>query len=316
MEKISVNVKLFLFLIVLPIEEHLIKQKERFALRKKWTIGLTSASLALVLAACSDPAEPVDGSNEKENSDLTLEQVFNKSVQAGEDLTSMEAVIQMNQNLTLPGEEMELTTESTIEMDMVLEPMALYQKVETTGDGMMQSDEAMTVESYLTDDGFFMYDFTTDQWNKLPKEMSDQIIQLSNSQNQPNEQLKALEPFKDDFTFEQDDSSYILTLNASGEKFSELLLDQTSEMMPDLGMGMSAEELFKDTTFEDVMYEIVIDKESFLPSRLDMDMTMIMTMEGESLEIEQQSETVYENFNTIDEITVPQEILDSAVETQ
>ncbi|WP_052477149.1 DUF6612 family protein [Jeotgalibacillus campisalis] len=285
-------------------------------MRKKWTIGLTSASLALVLAACSDPAEPVDGSNEKENSDLTLEQVFNKSVQAGEDLTSMEAVIQMNQNLTLPGEEMELTTESTIEMDMVLEPMALYQKVETTGDGMMQSDEAMTVESYLTDDGFFMYDFTTDQWNKLPKEMSDQIIQLSNSQNQPNEQLKALEPFKDDFTFEQDDSSYILTLNASGEKFSELLLDQTSEMMPDLGMGMSAEELFKDTTFEDVMYEIVIDKESFLPSRLDMDMTMIMTMEGESLEIEQQSETVYENFNTIDEITVPQEILDSAVETQ
>ncbi|MDG5473560.1 hypothetical protein P6709_17610 [Jeotgalibacillus sp. ET6] len=285
-------------------------------MRKKWTIGLTSASLALVLAACSDTADPVDGTDENESSDLTLEEVYEKSVQAGEDISSMEAVIQMNQNLTIPGEEMEMKTNSTIDMDMVLEPLALYQKVETTGEGMMESEEAMTVESYLTEDGFYMYDAASEQWTKLPKEMSDEIIQLSNSQNQPNEQLKALEPFMEDFSFEQDDSSYILTLNASGEKFSEFLIEQASETMPDLGMGMSAEELFKDTQFEDVMYEIEIDKETFLPSRLDMDMTMIMTMQGESLEIEQQSETVYENFNTIDEITVPQEVLDSAVETQ
>ncbi|MGD7044353.1 DUF6612 family protein [Jeotgalibacillus proteolyticus] len=285
-------------------------------MRKKWTIGLTSASLALVLAACSDTADPVDGSDENENSDLTLEEVYEKSVQAGEDISSMEAVIQMDQNLTIPSEEMEMKTASTIEMDMVLEPLALYQKVETTGEGMMESEEAMTVESYLTEDGFYMYDAASEQWTKLPKEMSDEIIQLSNSQNQPNEQLKALEPFMEDFSFEQDDSSYILTLNASGEKFSEFLIEQASETMPDLGMGMSAEELFEDTQFEDVMYEIEIDKETFLPSRLDMDMTMIMTMQGESLEIDQQTETVYENFNTIDEITVPQEVLDSAVETQ
>ncbi|PPA71744.1 DUF6612 family protein [Jeotgalibacillus proteolyticus] len=291
----------------------------------KWKLGIGAASLALILAACQDTAQPVDGeegntdsdsnSDESSNSELTLEEVFAKSIEAGEDVNSMKAEMTLDQDMTIPNEDLTVTTASDIQMDMVMEPLGLYQESVTTSDQMGETEE-IQAEVYFTEEGFFMYDTASDQWMKLPTEMSDELLQMSDAQSNPNEQLRDLEQFTDDFTFEQDDSSYILTLNASGEKFSEFLREQAKEQMPDTGTDESMDELFSDVDFEDVMYKIFIDKETFLPSSLTMDMTMVMEMEGESLTLVQNTEANYLEYNHMDEITIPQEVLDTATEVQ
>lgn len=286
-------------------------------MKHKRILGVTAASLALFVSACSSTAEPVNGneSNESSDSDLTLEEVFSKSVEAGEKISSLKVDMTMDQNTVIPGEDTPINTVSDVQMEMVVEPLGLYQKAVTSAEGLTEGEEPMTVESYLTEEGFFMYDFMEDQWMKLPADMSDQIIEMSKAQGNPNEQLKSLEQFTDDFTFEQDESSYILTLNASGEKFREFLIEQTKDMMPEMGLGSEMDDVFQDISFEDVNYEIEIDKETFLPSQLDTDLTMTMDVEGESIQLEQKTESMYKEYNTIDSIEVPDEIIENAVES-
>ncbi|TFD98151.1 DUF6612 family protein [Jeotgalibacillus sp. R-1-5s-1] len=284
---------------------------------KKWPIYAASASLALLLAACSDSAEPTEGTEEA--SDMTLQEVFEKSIEASNDISSLKSTMNIDQTMTISGEDMTFNTISNSDVEMTADPLAMYQ-VTTTSMSGEGAEEAMLpeteMESYITQDGFFMYDPASEQWMKFPQEMSDQFLQMSEQQSDPAAQIEALEPFMDDFTFEQNDSSYILTLNASGEKFSEFLIDQAGEMMPDMGMGMSVEELFETTTFEDVKYEIVISKDDYLMESLVLDMTMNMDMEGETMSIKQHLESDYTEYNTVDEITVPQEVLDNAVEME
>jgi len=297
-------------------------------------LTVSTASLALIIAGCSMTADPVETEAQPEDaaapaeenqsedtqteasneSDQTLQEVFEKSIEAGESITSLKAVIDMDQVMTSPElpEPMLSTTSSDVEM--VLDPIGLYQVMEVTDPSM--GTDPITSEQYLTADGFFVYDSQSDQWLKLPTEMSDQIIEMSETQSNPNEQLKGLEQFADDFTFEQDDSSFILTLNASGEKFSEFLMEQAKNNVPELGVGMSADELFEGIQFEDVMYKIVIDKETYLPSALDMDLTMVMSLDGESLEMEQTMTSVYNEYNTIDEIALPEEVKSNAIDMQ
>ncbi|TDL34179.1 hypothetical protein E2R51_00205 [Jeotgalibacillus sp. S-D1] len=286
-------------------------------MNRKLTLGVAAASLALFVSACSSTAEPVnsDTSNKASDSDLTLEEVFAKSVEAGEEITSVNVDMSVDQNTVIPGEDTSIKTSSDVEMEMVVEPLGLHQKAVTSAEGLTEGEEPITVESYLTEEGFFMYDFMEDQWMKLPADMSDQIIEMSKTQGNPNEQLKSLEQFTDDFTFEQDESSYILTLNASGEKFREFLIEQTENMMPEMGLGSEMEEVFQDTSFEDVIYEIVIDKETFLPSQLETSLIMTMDVEGESLQLEQNTESTYKEYNTIDSIEVPDEVIENAVES-
>jgi hypothetical protein len=65
----------------------------------------------------------------------------------------------------------------------------------------------------------------------LPSETYDQIAQMSEQQSNPSEQLKQLEAFKDDFTFEQTESEYVLELSTAGEKFNALIEEKLNQVM-------------------------------------------------------------------------------------
>ncbi|TFD98249.1 DUF6612 family protein [Jeotgalibacillus salarius] len=281
----------------------------------KKSLLLSTAALTLTLAACTETAEPAEGS--KDTSSMTLEEVYSMALEKNNEIESVKSSAILNQAVIMGSEDETIHTTSEIDMTVVSNPLTLHQ-VNTTemsgGEGTEAPNQSFTVESYMTEDGFYMQDPASSQWLKMPAEMSDQLIQMSHSQSNPGSELENLEAYIEDFTFEQNDDSFILTLNASGEKFSDMLIEQTGELMPDLGLGIPAETLFKDTTFEDVLYVITLDKESFLIESLDLDMTMNMNFAEQSMKIEQNLESDYTDYNAIDEITVPQEVIDSAEE--
>lgn len=276
--------------------------------------------LIFMLAACNQTAEPVNNSQEEdketeevkeEKSELTLEEVFEKTTAASEELKSFSVVMDMTQEMSSDQEEaLNMTIQSNIEMDAVTDPMAFHQKMKMA----MAEGEEFETESYFSQDGMFMHDPSSGQWMKFPQDMTDVFLQMADQQqSNPADQLKQLEKFVDDFTFEQDDNQFILKLKASGDKFSDFLKETAVQSLPP---ELAQDEVLNNMNITSIDYEIYIDKKTFYPSALNMNMEMAMTIEEQTINMKQQMKGEYKGYNEIDAITVPQEVLDSAVEMQ
>ncbi len=274
---------------------------------KKWKVLLAATALTLGLAACNETAEPKESST-TEKSEMTLQEVYAKSIEVSEQLTSMSAQVILDQKMSMPGEG-EMTLLSDLNMDFVIEPMQLYQKGTTSMSMGEGNTESMDIEAYMTNDAFYMFEGNSKQWMKMPLDMAEMMGTAE--QTTPADQLEMLEEYIDEFTFEQDDESYILTMNASGEKFTNLIREQVQEAM----QGMAEdEELNMDYNINSLNYLIHIDKESYQTTKVDMVMDMDLTMDGESAHMVQDIKATYSNFNEVDNIAVPQEVIDSAIE--
>ena len=283
---------------------------------KKFFIGATIGVAAISLAACGDGATPTDGTTAK--SDLTLEQVFDKAMERQENLQSTKATMTMEQGttMTIEGEEVHMTSSTNMDMSMTAKPLALI------ADGTMSmtmADEEETLEMplkmYLTEeDGFYMNDVMGEGWLKLPNDMYKDMLAQAGANADASEQLKQLEPFIDDFTFEQTDAAYVLTLNAIGEEFHELILDQVTGTMAQQ-LGEEGQSLFEGIQFEDAKYIITIDKKTFDITKMDLDFVMTMDVEGVIAKANTTSTIIYSDFDSVDTITIPQDVLDTAVES-
>jgi hypothetical protein len=294
------------------------KWEEGVCKLKKTLSVLFTSLLVFMLAACNQTATTVNESPEtkeedknENTSELTLEQVMTNSMEASEEMKSFVVQMDMKQEMTAPEQTEAINMESTIDMKVVTEPMTLYQKMDMKMNDV-GADNALSTETYFSADGIYILDPAANQWMKFPKEMSDQLMQLSNQQTNPAEEIKKLQQFVDDFTFEQDEQNYILKLNASGDKFTEFIKETVKETFPqELSAGV---DMFNNMKINEVKYEIFIDKETFYPTSLNTVMDMEVTAEGQTLKMKQNMEGQYSDFNTIEEVKVPQEVIDNAVE--
>lgn len=285
---------------------------------KKAISIIFGAMLMLMLAACSETAEPVEKEAEQgqgttaekkkadkeKESDLTLEEVFKKTEEANKDLKSFKSKMNMKQTVDAAGEKQEIN--SDIDMEFVTEPMALHQKMTMSIEG-----EKQEIDAYLTKEGFYMYEPNEKMWIKLPEEFSGQILQMSEGQTNPSGQLDQLKEFVDEFDFKQDDKNYILTLKASGEKFDQFLKDSVKETMPP---EMQAEEMMGDMKFNKVEYELLIDKETFYLNALNMVTDMDTEVEGQKINMNMDMKSTYSGYNEVKNIEIPKEALENAQE--
>lgn len=275
---------------------------------KKWTALLSVATLSLGLAACNETATPVQEKEVTETSKLTLQEVYDKSMKASEELKSVKGSIDMKQTMNI--EEMTFDIKSVMDMEYIIEPMQMHQKGTTTmmgvGDGGESQETEM--ETYMMEDAMYVYEGTTAQWMKFPQEMVDQMMSTT-KQTDPATQLEPLQEYLEKVEFEQDDENYILTLEGSGEEFTSLVQDQVDEALQSL---TTIENVSLDFTIHSVDYLVHIDKESFQTNKLDVVIDMDMSMDGEMINLNMDAKTNFSKFNEIDEIVVPKEVIDSA----
>jgi len=288
---------------------------------KKTLSVVFAALLMFMLAACdqtakttNEEAEPTEESTKKENtSELTLEEVMTKSMEASESVKSFAVKMDMTQEMSATEQTEAIDMDSTIDMKVVTNPMTLYQKMDMNMNEA-GAENTYTTETYFSPDGIFVFDSSTNQWMTFPKEMSDQLMQTSTQETNPAEELKKLQQFVDDFTFEQDDKSFILKLNASGEKFTDFIKETVEQTLPqDLYAGG---EVLNNMKINEIKYEIHINKETYYPTSLNTVMDMEITAEGETVKLKQNMEGTYTDYNKIEEVKVPQEVIDNAVEME
>ena len=278
---------------------------------KKSYFLATSALAVFALAACSDTAAPVTGTQDESN--LTLQEVFDKAIERQESLNSVHAVVKMDQEMEMDfdGQAMNFTTASNFEMDAQQSPLAMFMKGTVAmdmGGEMME----MPLEMYMTEaDGFYMFNAETNEWMKLPDEQYEQMLAQTGAQADATEQLEQLKQFVDDFEFKQDDKNYLLTLHIKGEKFKEFMIGQLGT-----SLGESTElsgDMLESMAFEDSKYDLIISKETFDTEEINMDLTMLMDMEGQQTKITNDANIKYSQFDELDEINVPNEVKNKAV---
>lgn len=274
---------------------------------------LAVGTLALTFAACNSSATPTKDTTEK--SKLTLEQVYDKAVDRQADIKSASANMDMTQVTKVgAGEEaMEFSINSKMEMDIIVDPLAMHLSGSMSMPDMMsegQETTDMPIEMYMKKDaGLFMKDVTTDSWLKLPDENFDAILDQTAASADAKEQLEQLKKFIKDFTFEQTDKEYVLTLEAKGDKFKELIDSEINKSMQDMGLE---ENPMDQLTIEKINYVLHIDKKTFDTNKMDMNFDLKMAVEGDELLMNTKSVVTYTDFNHLKTIDIPQNIVDNA----
>lgn len=288
-----------------------------FGVNNKVTRGQLATFIVNALETTSTETQP---------SSLTEEEVFSKALAKQLDVKSMKATMTMTQAIEMSeGKETFKTNTSTkMTMDAVVDPMQFFIEG-TIAMTEPESGEAieMPLKMYMTaKDGMYMYEATEGAWMKFPSEMFNSILDQAGVQVSAADQIEMLKEFAKDFTMQETNSAYILTLNADGEKFSQLIKEQVAAVLPTLESGLESDEatkaemeaLFNNMSFDNVKYQVTIDKQSFDIKNIVMDMTLGMAMEGVKMKIDQKSNITYDEYNTISTITIPQEVLDNAKE--
>ncbi len=274
---------------------------------------LAVGTLALTLAACNSSATPTKDTTKTSN--LTLEQVYDKAVDRQSDIKSASANLDMTQVTKVgSGEEaMEFSINSKMEMDIIVDPLAMHLSGPMSMPDMMsegQETTDMPIEMYMKKDaGLFMKDVTTDSWLKLPDENFDAILDQTAASADAKEQLEQLKKFINDFTFEQTDKEYVLTLEAKGDKFKELIDSEINKSIEDMGLE---ENPMDQLTIEKINYVLHIDKETFDTKKMDMNFDLKMAVEGDELLMNTKSVVTYTDFNHLKTIDIPQSIVDNA----
>ena len=286
---------------------------------KKWLQGIGIGALALGLAACGSAAEPKTDSATGEKvevtnkSDMTAQEVYSKAMAVSDEVKSMHAVMDIDQTMTIPGQDMTLDSKINMDMDMIMEPMAMYQKMKMDMGELGASD----MELYMTEAGFFMHDEEMDQWIQMPNDMYEEMMEGMGGETDPTLDMKMFKEFQDDFKFEQTNDEYILTLNASGDKLNGLIKQLIGDAMPiDGAMSEEEAEVFDNMDVKSLDLTIYIDKKTFYTNAFDMDMDLTMKVEEEEMHMVQKMKSVMTKINEVDEIVIPQKVLDEAVDLE
>lgn len=267
---------------------------------KKITVGFMIL-LITVLAACGNSESAKD--------------VYLKAVEAGENMESAELDMVLSQ--TIEGDPMLGTIVMDIDTkaSLTLDPLAMHQKGSVLMDMQGVSIET-DMEMYVTETELYMYESMSETWMKMDSSMMP--LDMLNMEQSPGEQLDMLESFIDDVEFTEEEDYYVYKFDGAGEEFEELSqelikLQVGEETFADLGADIT--EVLENMTIHSIFYEIHIDKTTYDTQKVISTMDFDVNMEGEEpLSLQQEMTATYTGINTIDQIEVPQEVIDAAEE--
>ena len=300
----------------------------------KKLLTLMMAMLIVVLVACADSSstdstetddtgdvETSEGAEDVENEEsdaapeITLEEVYEKAIERQNEINSMSADIVMDQNIVLDesGETFEMKSNSNLQSDFTIDPVASYMHGTVTAfDPMSEQEIELETEMYMLEDAFYMYDSEGDQWLEFPLEEMEAVLGQSAQQIDATEQLELLESIISEFSLEEEGDEYILKLDAAEDKFTEFVIEEMKALQS-VGITEAEEDIVNLINYDKVSYVLKINKDTYDMTAMDLVLNMTLEEGDESLVMNTDTKITFSNFDGIDAIEVPQEVVDEAV---
>lgn len=252
-----------------------------------------------------------DGNNaegsttEEKEKEQTAGEILEKSTEIMNNMSSYSMEFEINQEINSATEGMMLSA-STMEVEVTQNPFSLYQLTSTVLEDDTGASEEVDIEIYIANDGAYYYDAFEENWLRIPREYALQMDGFKDMQGKMFDEISMLKAYSEDFVLTEENGSYVLTFESEGEKATELIKlvnGITNSNLPD-----------EEVTVNQFHYQIHIEKESFHLVKMDIFMDMEMDSDGGVVTVVQEVISNYSNFNDVDEIVVPQEIVDAATE--
>ncbi|MGP4074277.1 DUF6612 family protein [Halobacillus sp. K22] len=236
--------------------------------------------------------------------EMSAEELFKKSNEAMMELDSYTVRSIMEQRMPMQGTEQIISTES--KADITLDPFAMHQTVTTS----LPESEELKLESYWTKEGFYQQN-PEGGWVKFeedfPMSQSD-IKEMMSAQSQ----VTQASEFAEDMSVEEAEGSYVVSYEGDGEKLLKASQQLFQTSMDDEEMAKMMEEMMDQMTINELSYEVTIDKENHYMTGMMMKLDMDMEVEGNTTNMIQTFDMSIDNFNGVETITIPEQILDNA----
>ncbi|UVI31067.1 DUF6612 family protein [Paenibacillus spongiae] len=294
---------------------------------KKLTAGLLAAILALGLTACGSK-EPVESNagngnkggnaeqttgaggnsanaNKETGSLPTVDELISKTTDASIALKSFSMDAAINQNITMAqgDQKQEQKIDMKMKTDIIKEPMAIYQEIQMQ---MPDQQGNQTITQYITEDG--IYSGTNGSWVKLPNEMKDQMMASLSGSMKPEAQLEQFKTIAKDMKITEEGSEYVMSADLSGDSMKEMA---KSLMSQSGGANEQVAAMLDAMNIKNIKITYGVNKETYLPTKSDVSMTMDMEQEGQSISLDMVMTSTFSKHNEVAEIKVPEEALNA-----
>ncbi|SDC13526.1 DUF6612 family protein [Shouchella lonarensis] len=277
---------------------------------KKIFMTTTVFTSIVALAACGDNV-PTDGEGtaKKEGSNaLDAASILMKSQDAMEEVKNLQINTDAKAEVGIgdgkPG--MSMGINASLIQNVSLDPAALYQEMTATVVG-----EEIKNEQYVTDKGIYLKDQWTDQWTVV--EDDDEMMEMTPFDGfDYSEYLDVLVKFVNYLSYEEKEDVYVVKIDAVDEALEEIAkeFDFEEGLLNDSGLTKEELDAF---SFSDFSLALSINKDTFMQERIQLDMKMEGKAEDFTLSVNMTSDSKLSKFNKVDQIDVPQDVIDAAI---
>ncbi|WP_085522189.1 DUF6612 family protein [Tuberibacillus sp. Marseille-P3662] len=257
-------------------------------------------ALSLTLAGCGGKA-------------LQAKEVLEKAADASKDLDNYQMNADITMNMDAAGQSMK--TQANLTSQIQNKPMLAHMTMKTN-----LQNQSLKTDMYMTKDQLYMQNKQqSKQWMKIKNPSSQQMEAMKNQNIDPAENLKKLKKYVDEFDMKEKDGEYVLSMTAKGDKVKEFYNDVAAKAMPQTTSQL--QNVMDNMTFEDIKYTYHVNKDTYYPESMDMDMTLSVAGDenqsndqSSNMELNQTMTMTFSKFNELDDISIPKKVKDNAKE--
>ena len=220
----------------------------------------------------------------KEDAKINKEEVLKKAAEVANDIKSGNKLV--NTIMEIKGG---VTVEYIIDSSIIIEPFSMKLTLEQKG-------QDAKVTTFVKDGIMYMSNPVNNTWEKQEATF-EAIEQFKNSLDTSTEIYNTLKDHLDKVDIKEKDGNYVISVPKNSDFIKESLKEQMNSIV-----GQNT-----DLKPNNATLEYIIDKETYFTKSLVL--TFDAEVQGQKLKAK--TETTFSNINSVEEITVPEEALNS-----
>lgn len=283
----------------------------------KKTGWIVSLLFALLLAGCGQNTAADEEKDNKGTETAETEAESKETSETDKKATSQEVLAAASEksaelknfamdgtlNMVMKSGEETMETNADLQTKTNVDPLVMQQTMQMEAEG-----QTNTIDMYMDEEFIYIKDLQSGGWVKM-KQAGPGMGEMMNQPKTmtPADQIKQLEQMADDIQMEETESEYILNVKGNGEK----LMSLTGSMM---GSDPAMQAALEQMDIEQIDYTYTLDKETYFPKSLNMDIKMFITENDQKIEMQQTITSQFSEMNELENFSIPEEVLNEAVE--
>ena len=220
----------------------------------------------------------------KEDTKINKEEVLKKAAEVANDIKSGNKLV--NTIMEIKGG---VTVDYIIDSSIIIEPFSMKLTLEQKG-------QDAKVTTFVKDGIMYMSNPINNTWEKQAATF-ETIVSFKNALDTSTEIYNMLKDHLDKVDIKEKDGNYIITVPKNSDFIKESLKEQMNSIV-----GQSP-----DFNPDNVTFEYLIDKETYFPKVLSL--SFEAKLDGQDVKVT--TTNTLSNINSVGEITVPEEALNS-----